>query len=421
MDFDANIRAALEELPDALVAEVGLERALELTEKQPELLTEAIKKATEASGRALAERLKDDGPAMLARRRAERRAFEERLARRWAPPFDLAQMAMVVSYEAGEAFNEKHWQAAEAENDVVFVVLVRLHARACRIAEEVLVLLKAGFGQAALARWRALHEVAVVAFFIKEHDRDTAERYLLHENVEAWKGMEELQARVDRLGHEPFTEDELDTAKAAYEELVDRYGKKYASPYGWAQAALAAENPKYEKDTVTFRSIEEAVSLDHLRPYYRMASHGTHANPKGILFTPDALKSAPEVLLAGPGSTGLADPGQCALLSLTKVTTTLLTYKTGESAPLILTALLQLTDEAANAYVETQRAVERGDEVLSYGLFTRTRYRAAPRIAVERVRLRRAGYTAMRWAREQLRRRGTSDSPSAGPAETQSQ
>ena len=62
MDFDAEIR--FEELPDALVAEVGLERALELTEKQPELLTEAIKKATEASGHALTERLMDDGPAM---------------------------------------------------------------------------------------------------------------------------------------------------------------------------------------------------------------------------------------------------------------------------------------------------------------------------------------------------------------------
>lgn len=116
-----------------------------------------------------------------------------------------------------------------------------------------------------------------------------------------------------------------------------------------------------------------------------MASHGVHANPKGILFTPDLLESEPEVLLAGPGSTGLADPGQCTLISLNQVTATLLTYKTGESAALVLVALLQLIDEAASAYVETQRDAENSENVPHYSGFARFRYWAAPRLAVARV------------------------------------
>jgi hypothetical protein len=392
VDLDEPIRAALNDLPNVLLAELGEERVVALVKQEPEklreLVREAVAEATYEGGRDLAAGLRRDGPAMLARRRAEQRGFQERLSRRWARPFDLAEMAMVVAYEAGEAFNAKHQKQAKADNDRIFAVLVRMHARACRIAEEVLALLKAGFGQAALARWRVLHEVAVVTNFIADHDQDTAERYLLHGNIEAWRAMQELHAKVDRLDVEPFTEEEQCAVEEAFDGLVARYGEKYATPYGWAQKALASHDLKYEKDRVTFGSIESAVGLDHLRPYYRMASHGTHANPKGILFTPDLLKSEPKVLLAGPGSTGFADAGQCALISLNQVTATLLNYKMGEAAPLIVVALLDLVGEVSNAFVETQRDVEDGRNLPRYSATARLRYRLAPRIAVARTRVR---------------------------------
>jgi hypothetical protein len=391
VDPDALLKSVFDELPNALINELGEERAIELAEKEPERLrkaiSEAVVEAAAAHGQMLAEDLKEDGPLMLARRRAEGRVFERMLAQRWARPFDLAEMTMVVAYEAGEAFNKKHSRQARRDNDLVFAVLVRLHARGCRIAEEVLTLLKAGFGQAAMARWRVLHEVAVVAAFIATHDRDTAERYLLHQNIEGWRGMEELHTRVDRLGVADFTEEQRRDAKETADELVARFGKKYALSYGWAHSALVAEDPAYEKERVTFSAIEEAVSLDHLRPYYRMASHAIHANPKGILFTPDLLYREPPILLAGPSPTGLADPGQCAVISLNQLTATLLTYKTGESAGIILTALMRLTDEAANAYVETQAAVEDPRNPPPYGIVTRVRYRVSPRLAVWHGRL----------------------------------
>ena len=53
-----------------------------------------------------------------------------------------------------------------------------MHARACRTGYEILTLLDAGLASAAHARWRSLHEVAAVAFFVKEHGPETAERYL---------------------------------------------------------------------------------------------------------------------------------------------------------------------------------------------------------------------------------------------------
>ena len=57
--------------------------------------------------------------------------------------------AVALHYLAGFA---ARFRAVVAHASAFFEALGRLLARACRIAEEVLVLLKAGYGQGALAR-----------------------------------------------------------------------------------------------------------------------------------------------------------------------------------------------------------------------------------------------------------------------------
>lgn len=357
MDFDEEIRRAIADGLDNLISGLDEEQLAKLFDDPDATIAPAVQEAVAASTRDLVERLKQDGPAMLEQRRAYRAGYESRLAERWARAFDLAEMAMVVAFEAGEAFNDKHQAEARTDGDLVFAALVRLHARACRIADEVLVLLKAGFGQAGQARWRVLHEVAVVAGFIKAQGQDTAERYFAHEGVETWRGMQEYQRHAASLGETPYSEAEVNSAKARFDALCQRYGTTFAGPYGWAQQALAAEDPRYVTDRPTISAIETSVGVSHLRPYYRMASHGVHANPKGITFTPDVLAGEP-LLLAGPSFAGLADPGHSALISLTQATGTLLTSRTGESAALILGALLQLSRQAGDAYLEAHRAVQ---------------------------------------------------------------
>jgi hypothetical protein len=101
------------------------------------------------------------------------------------------------------------------------------------------------------------------------------------------------------------------------------------------------------------------VGTQHMRPYYRMASHGIHANPKGITWTPDLLPTdGRESLLTGPSPAGLADPGHSTLISLTRVTATTLASKKGEATGLIILALLQLTDEAGEAYLQAHHDLE---------------------------------------------------------------
>ena len=103
---------------------------------------------------------------------AEHQTFERNIERLWKKPFDLLEMFVSIAFEMGQEFNRHFSEAAKKENDYVYEVLIQLFARACQIASEVLVLLKSGFADGAHARWRTLHEIAVVAMFIDKHGSD---------------------------------------------------------------------------------------------------------------------------------------------------------------------------------------------------------------------------------------------------------
>lgn len=302
------------------------------------------------------EGLKDGAAAMLEDRAAARAEYEAMIAEIWRDAFALYQMILKISSEIGDEFNSRHGPTAAEANDLPFFVLIRQHARACRIAEEVLVLMRGGFGQAAMTRWRALHEAAVVSAFVKKHGSEVAERYLLHANVESWKAIQEYQRVVGRLrqrGYEPYEDHEVREARETYGALLQRFGRSYGSAYGWANIALK-QNPAVAR-LRGLSALEKDVELDHLRPHYRMASHPAHANPKSILFNPD-LSEDLQALLTGPSPVGMADPGHAVCISLTNITGTLLTSKPGISAAVVLSALLQLTDDAGEAFLAASAA-----------------------------------------------------------------
>jgi hypothetical protein len=97
-----------------------------------------------------------------------------------------------------------------------------------------------------------------------------------------------------------------------------------------------------------------------------MASHGVHANPKGLIFDIGNIdKEIPgynRTMLAGASNAGLADPGQSALISLNQCTATFLTLKSDLETVMKLQVLNSFVDEACHAFVEIQHELEREEE-----------------------------------------------------------
>ena len=258
---------------------------------------------------------------VLSEQAGQRAAFEARLEARWGRGLDLADLVIHEALESGMWAHGLVGPAAAASEDHKFEALVRLHGKAVMTAGEVMVLLRSGYSSGALARWRTLHEVWVVSLLLLDGDDELSRRYLHHEVVETLKAQEEYEETWEDLGHEPpdWTAAERDQIRA---ELATEFGPVFLRDYGWAAPLFNDTAPKY-------RQLQERVELDHWRGYYRMASHGTHANPKGISWNIQSLTPV-EMIWAGPSNAGLVDPAQCTLIALSSITVGLLAYSVGD-------------------------------------------------------------------------------------------
>lgn len=311
-----------------------------------------VARVTEGHAAPLLKRLKRDAPAMRQDRRALLGGFEARLQEAWRKPLELFEMLLVIAAESGELTSD-HWPWGESAGaDLVFDVTRRLHARGCQVASEILVLLRSGFPSGAHARWRTLHETAVTALFITQHGKELAERFLAHDYVEQYQAAQRYQKYCRKLGYQPYSRKEMRRFAADYRRVVKHYGPSFSGQYGWAADALGRSDSRFG-----FAQIEAAVKLDHLRPYYQMASHAVHSNPKAILFNL-ALEPGQDLLLTGPSSLGLSDPGDGAAISLYQLTVALLAMHPSIGSLLVSNTMGLLVHEIGTAFLESERRLK---------------------------------------------------------------
>ena len=243
-----------------------------------EIISDALLGAVEEAADSILATIKSDTFADgIEELRGYRLGFEERLASKWGEAFDLYELLVSMAEEMGSDFNDEFREDAVRSHDAAFEALTRLQGRACQVAKEVLVLMRSGYADGAHARWRTLHEISVVACLIGDHGRELAKRYVLHEKIQQYKMALQYRDYCEHLGLEPISSEEFSALEEVRNKLVSRFGNSFKNDYGWASSVIEKERP-------TFADLEEQVSLDHWRPYYRAASDNVHANVHGALF-----------------------------------------------------------------------------------------------------------------------------------------
>jgi len=275
--------------------------------------------------------------------------FYFRLERTWKVPFSKLSMLVACAIEVGEGVNLRFRNLDAPETPNLINVLTRLHARSCQVAQEILVLLKHGYSEGAMARWRTLHEIVVTMNFIYEHGESSADRYTQHDAVETYRAACQFQQNCGKLNYEPLTSLEIEISKIAYDRAITTFGRSFGGQYGWAAIDLKSSRP-------TFAEIERAVEMDHYRSHFKFASHNVHANPKGIFFKM-GLHGPTDILMCGPSNLGLAEPGQNTALSLSVATATVIQIGPTMEDIFACGTITRMVKEISAAFVDTERKV----------------------------------------------------------------
>jgi hypothetical protein len=286
-------------------------------------------------------------------RRAVKR-FRKRLEERWGAGLEPLRMLATIAREFANDMNRGLGSAGGGDRPQTFSVLIKLHVRACQVTDEIICLLAGGFADGAMARWRALHEIASVAYLIEQHGEELAERYVAHQIVESRKAARQYEKHRERLGQTPFGEEVLLQIEREYTALIGKYGDDFKNPQGWASKAVGKSNP-------SIADVQEAAQLDHLGPYYRMASHNVHANPKGVFFKLGLIGDS-QTMLAGPSNAGLADPGHATAVSLVQISSTLLRLYPTVDNNIAVKIMYILTKEVGKQLLAAHEQLIKDDE-----------------------------------------------------------
>ena len=280
---------------------------------------------------------------MLRKHRRSRRGFVRRNIRRWREGFDLLERLIVISEETGSAINNALRPKAVEENDARFESLISNHARAVQVAREIQALMVAGFPDGALARWRTLHEIAVVSYFISHAAKEVAERYILHDHVASYRRALNYMSHHERANLASIEPKVIVALRAAHDEVINTCGVSMKYDYGWAA-------PAFNKARTTFADLEQETGLDHWRPRYKWSTintHGAYRTPNSTLATSESERP---VLLVGESNSGMTDPAHMTAISLNLATLPVITLDPNLDRLTVAIVMQRLSDEIGEAF-----------------------------------------------------------------------
>jgi hypothetical protein len=329
-----------------------------------------LESTAEYSGKRLAESLKKKWPEQAEWQYAVTANFMSNLDLRWGPSIDYLKMLLTISRERQEERLKRLARRKKLPDPARQEVLLRLQARGCQVAEEIIVLLENGFADGAMARWRTLHEIEVVSSIINAGGEDMAIRYIDHQVVEDKNSLDDYERRQIPNGGPPVNPREKMLVLKEYDALIAKYGKPFSSPCGWAADYV-------NKAKVIFGDLEEAAQQIKARPYYRMASHNVHANPSGTFSRLGALDD--RIAISGRSNAGLGDPGIKTAHSLVLLTLSLYGPKFEIMDIVALKTVGILGDEAVASFKKAHRRLARDDKKAQRAMEELARNRKKPR------------------------------------------
>lgn len=302
--------------------------------------------------RKLVEGLQEHTTSIIRDEREEQRQLEQRVSEEWQEPFDLLSVLIALAKGVRSNFDDQFLENAARSGEFVLVTLAILHAKACQVSTEVLILLRSGFADGAHARWRTLYELSAVSQFIAKNGQEVAVRFLCHDILERSKLARRYQQDRAPGDSSGLPQELIDNFASLEDSLVEAYGKEFKGDYGWAASVLCGRP--------TLFGIANSVGLGSAYSAYKLASSSVHASAFSTLRL--SVPGAPlgRAVHANPSPIDLKSPGYNCARSLEEITTVLLKSQPGldERAVLkrgaIIRSLHKLASDVFKAFDEAE-------------------------------------------------------------------
>ena len=227
--------------------------------------------------------------------------------------------------------------------------LKRLVERAYEVVGEICILVKGGYADGALARWRSLHEICVTAMFLAKQSDGCALMYLSHHRVEELRLLEADRASRTATIRNHDGDRNIRALRLRVAAMVDRFGAAFVGDYGWASIELG-------RTKTTFRDLEHHVGLETLRRRYKRANSTVHG---GALATLTRISLGDSTIDGAhvPPAFGCEVATECAAGSLSMMIAELCLET--ESADLVAMSLVvhNYSDKIRQQIAQTQKEI----------------------------------------------------------------
>jgi len=276
LDLPCGLGATEDELYatiQGVVKDLG-EAVRETIEEVTEAISKAVPEAVGAAADIIVEDLLQSAHENAAQLRTEQANRVQSVQRIWGVALDELDFLRHLVLEWGhEAFKLR--SGPYARQNTAFA-LSRLLTRAFDVVGEIVVLGRNGYADGALARWRSLHELCVIAMFLAKQSDHCALMYLSHHRVEELKLLDVDRSSGTANAKDIHSDRRIGRLRREKAALVARFGNAFAGDYGWASVELGAAKTK-------FRELESHVGLNLLRRGYQRANSTVHGGALATL------------------------------------------------------------------------------------------------------------------------------------------
>ena len=322
----------------------------------PNSLSEIILKLVDETAASIRKRYEGDWHRYRRQHERSFTTFKNNIEIRWGAALDGLRILLDLCLDEGAKYQRRLEKSTSRKSVHKRAAILKLHVRACQVTSEIICLLENGYPNGAVARWRTLYELEVVATFLSEGGDPLAKRYLDHEAVDEKRAADLYQRTYVDEGSSPMSKSDLRAVEAEYRKTLKEYGQDFSKPYGWASEHLGNPSPR-------FVHLENAVSGARLRNRYKVGSYNIHASSSSFAHNLWDL-TGEGMLSAGASNARLAAPGHLTALTLLRVTYLLWNNLGKLDTSILANALIGLRDDTISDFWRADALLREDDAAI---------------------------------------------------------